>query len=300
MRRSRSIPFTFIHTADWHLGAPKGWGDANTPGSTEWVEDLRNLHEKATETVIYEAINRRVAAVLLAGDMTDLYSNPEPELVARIHSFLWQNVGIPLRDNGIKLVVTPGSHDCKSKEAIDLLLSLARDFPVNVRVLVPENFEKFFKETNFKPSSGLFRDLGPSTTCNSITISCDEVERGKWIELHHLHGRDDNAIYSYHSNPPAYRAFGDRHVRGCENGCYFPGTPLVRSSACDAPTEVGPRYCFLYTVGDVEPKAIKLRVPEVGLLKKPTADKHLWNLTYDYDESGKPITRDYEGRLSDP
>ena len=90
-----------IHTADWHLGAPTTWGSPGiNPGQVEyeWINMFWNYRKKAIERVVREAIKNKVAAVLVAGDMIDVYGTSDTERSNRMkdaEAFLKNNVITP-------------------------------------------------------------------------------------------------------------------------------------------------------------------------------------------------------------
>ena len=63
-------PFSFIHCADLHLGEPLSGLRGGSGGP--WAEALREAGNKAFENVVNIAIDRKVNALLIAGDVYNL------------------------------------------------------------------------------------------------------------------------------------------------------------------------------------------------------------------------------------
>ena len=59
--------FSFIHCADLHLGEP--FGDVRLGGSGPWNEQISKSTFKAFEKVVDAAIDNRVDAILISGDV---------------------------------------------------------------------------------------------------------------------------------------------------------------------------------------------------------------------------------------
>ncbi len=89
----------FLHTADWHVGKP-------LRGRSRMDE-----YAKALEQVAGIAIDRRVDAVLVAGDVFDSPA-PPPEAEKLVYDFLAR-----LLPEGIACVVIAGNHDHPRKLA---------------------------------------------------------------------------------------------------------------------------------------------------------------------------------------
>lgn len=258
--------YKFIHTSDWHLGAPVDWKPAEVKEG-RWVNLFRHCRKRAIENIVEEAIKNKVVAVLVAGDVIDIYGYQD--IKDDISNFLQSKVIIPLRDHGIKLFFTTGTHDENSIGATKLLLKLKKKFTKDIEVLFPNEFKSQFNNTLVKNS----------TECGPLIISYDPPTiRCRWIEFRH---KSNNLSKE---NLPLYRAFGDKHIMTFKNNrTFFPGTPFARSSASDNQfTDVGPRYCLLYEVDKYEPDPIKLNVPEVAVLKKVLSERK-WNLIYRRD-----------------
>lgn len=214
----------FIHTSDWHLGAPVDWRPAEIKEGP-WISLFRSYRKKAIEDVVGKAISNEVAAVLVAGDVIDIYGYGH--ITKNIMFFLEQKVIKPLRDHGIKLIFTIGTHDQNSIGALQLLLKLQQTFPSDVEILLPKELTSQFGKSMFKNST----DFG------SVVISCDPPSEGcPWIEFRHK----SNSLST--GNLPLYRAFGDKHILSFKtNRAFFPGTPFARSSGSDNQfTDVGP------------------------------------------------------------
>jgi DNA repair exonuclease SbcCD nuclease subunit len=102
---------SFIHTADWHLGSPKNWGSERLEGL--WINRFNFYREEAIKQIIAGAVDNKVSAVLVAGDVLDAEYLDGP-IAQRCETFLLNNVIKPLRKNNIKLIMTSGgTHDQK-------------------------------------------------------------------------------------------------------------------------------------------------------------------------------------------
>jgi len=277
--------YKFIHTSDWHLGAPIDWGPEKKDGP--WLSLFRHYREKTVESIVKQAIKNGVNSVLVAGDVIDIYSCGY--LTPEIQDFLTNRVVAPLKSNDIKLFLTVGSHDPKSEESKNVLLSLKTLFPKHVEVLVPERYESAFQS----------RLVKNSIIDNGLTISCNKPDGSRrWIEFKH----DSKSSTISYNNPPLYRAFGDRHALTYQaNGAFFPGTPFARSSASDNQfTDAEPRYCLLYNSEEVSPKPIRLKVPEVAILRKMNSEDK-WEFFYERDpiRNSWSDTPPYQGPIRD-
>jgi len=258
--------FKIIHTSDWHLGAPVDWKPSEIKKG-RWIDLFRYYRKKAIENIVEEAIKNKVDAVLVAGDVIDIYGYKD--INDKISAFLQSNVITPLKDHSIRLLFTTGTHDENSVGAIELLLKFKDKFSKDIEILLPNESKLQFNNALIKSS----------IECGPLIISCDPpISRCRWIEFRHK----NNTLPK--ENPPLYRAFGDKHIMTFKNNrAFFPGTPFARSSASDNQfTDVGPRYCLLYEVDKYEPDPIKLNVPEVAILKKIPSEKK-WNLIYKRD-----------------
>jgi hypothetical protein len=266
-----------LHTSDWHLGAPVGW-----PTSEDrlgpWTNLFRRLRKQAVEDTIDHAIKNSVEAVLVSGDVTDVYGNIEQ--LKDIYHFLRSSVIAPLRDHGIKPFFALGSHDVKALEAAELFVLLAKEFKGAIELFLPEKSEEMrVLMQNFDPKkTKLFKD---TVVWEDLTIACDTSQiKGRWIQFKH----EGNESTPNPINPPIYRALGDKHAMTYgRNGCYYPGTPFARSSASDnGYTDAGPRYCLLYEVSNSVPTPIRLRVPEVAVFEK-SLNQDEWQIFYEPD-----------------
>jgi DNA repair protein SbcD/Mre11 len=110
----------FLHTGDWHVGkAIRG---------RSRIEE----HAAALDEVVAIAVERRVDAVLLAGDVYE-HRAPSPDADAVVFDAL-----LRLRDAGIRLVAIPGNHD--SALRLEAFAKVLRPIGVEVvaRVLPPD------------------------------------------------------------------------------------------------------------------------------------------------------------------
>ncbi|MFB3108560.1 MAG: exonuclease SbcCD subunit D [Candidatus Binatia bacterium] len=269
----------FLHTSDWHLGAPINWGPERVAGP--WIDRVRGYRQKAIELIVRLAIGKRVAAMLVAGDIFD-----QPELPDRLkrqsETFLRERVVQPLRDAGTRFVLTPGTHDClrgRGSASLTVLKKLAADFTGHVELLSRGNW-------------GL--DIGTEEThVGSVLISTHppgDTRRGPWIEFLH------SESWSRQGGGPAYRAFGDRHIFTIgAKGAWHPGAPLSRSTSADnAHSDVGPRFVLIVTVGEAGAAGVQrelLPVPETAILKKDRM-RDTWTLFYHRDHEANSWRRE--------
>lgn len=95
-------PFSFLHCGDVHLGAPfRGLADP----SAALAERLRDAPARAFGRLVDVAIERRVAAVLVAGDLFDA---ADRNLRAQIQL---RDQLVRLDDCGIRTFIAAGNHD---------------------------------------------------------------------------------------------------------------------------------------------------------------------------------------------
>jgi exonuclease SbcD len=103
----------FLHTADWHVGKPlRGRGRMDE-------------YEKALAQVAEIAVEKRVDAVLVAGDVFDSPA-PPPEAEKLVYDFLARLIG-----HGLPCVVIAGNHDHPKK--LLALKGLLESLKVHVR-----------------------------------------------------------------------------------------------------------------------------------------------------------------------
>ncbi len=97
------MKFSFIHTADIHLG--RAFADIDYDLSQEQKEIINTAHEKALDELCGFAIDKEVDFVLIAGDTFD-------ECVHDLHSRLvLYNFLKRLESNEIWVYIVPGNHD---------------------------------------------------------------------------------------------------------------------------------------------------------------------------------------------
>lgn len=113
--------FTFLHAADLHLDSPLRGLDADAP-----TERIRGATREALDNLVTLAIERRVAFVLLAGD---LYDGDQKDW--RAGQFLVQQLGRLTREK-IEVVAISGNHDA------DQVLTKKLNFPGMMRASKPE------------------------------------------------------------------------------------------------------------------------------------------------------------------
>jgi len=94
--------FSFLHCADLHIGAPFQ-GLADLP--SELAERLREAPARALDRIVATAIERRVSAVIMSGDVFDA---ADRNLRAQIQ--LRDRLG-KLHDAGIPTLIAAGNHD---------------------------------------------------------------------------------------------------------------------------------------------------------------------------------------------
>lgn len=280
-----------IHTADWHLGAPSTWGPVlNRPDTQRfWIDMFRTYRKNAIQCIVSEAIINNVMAVLVAGDVIDIYGTQGTERQSRMKDakdFIHDKVIKPLSNNGIILFLTLGSHELRSKENSEAALTSRKEMALvlldlltaskgNVQLLVNEEINSLLNNIGLRKLG-----LRSSVLYENLTISCEQPRQDcDWIEFFHGEPRP----VSSSRKSPMYRAFGHKHGLTCATGgCWYSGMPFPRSSASDATSEVGPRYCLLYKASDTKPEPIKLKVPEIAVMKK-TLSQNSWQLLYQHD-----------------
>lgn len=96
-------PFSFIHCADLHLGEPLSGLRGGSGGP--WAEALREAGNKAFENVVNIAIERKVDALLIAGDV---YNSENHSLAAQI-AFARELYRAALAH--IEIFIVHGNHD---------------------------------------------------------------------------------------------------------------------------------------------------------------------------------------------
>ncbi len=278
-----------VHTSDWHLGAPIGWGP-DKRASQDWIPMVRRDREAAIDAVIRVACSRRADALLVAGDVLDQPELP-PDVERTYKEFLRERVVAPLAKHDIRLCLTPGTHDWlpKRKEkasSLALLRALSSDFPDNVVLLEPARFPGGRVTT--------------TTEIKGLRIATQPPKgwQGSWIEF--LHDSNGSRV-----GQPIYRAYGDRHVFTQEpkHSAYYPGSPFVRSNASDnGHTDVGPRHVLVVTItpsSDArDVRRQPLGVKEVAVLKGGTR-RDEWTLFYerDYDKNEWTKTKPLENNV---
>ena len=112
------MAFTFLHTADWHLG--------KRLHGTELAED----HERFFEWLVATVKERQVKLVLISGDVFDL-ANPSSEARRQYYE-----VVLALHREGCQVVVTGGNHD--SPMVLNAPKALLRALNVSVVGGMPE------------------------------------------------------------------------------------------------------------------------------------------------------------------
>ncbi len=95
--------FSFIHTADIHLG--RAFADISHELSTSQKEVLKTAHEAALETICNFAIERDVDFILIAGDTFDAC---EHDLHSKI---VLTSILKRLENNNINVYIVCGNHD---------------------------------------------------------------------------------------------------------------------------------------------------------------------------------------------
>ena len=95
--------FSFIHCADLHLGEP--FGDVRLGGSGPWNEQISKSTFKAFEKVVDAAIDNRVDAILISGDV---YNSDHHSLAAQM-AFARELYRVA--ENGIETFIVHGNHD---------------------------------------------------------------------------------------------------------------------------------------------------------------------------------------------
>ena len=283
-----------LHTSDWHLGAPVNWKDSwrNTGNEGPWISLFRKYRKEAIIRIVEHAIDNNVETVLVAGDVVDV--GDEPNNMHDVMEFLQSMVIEPLRNHGIKVIFTLGSHDTKTHNSTRIIPLLKDRFKEAIELLVPDNSKELqsLVAALSPEEASSFKDM---IICQGLTISCDKApDNDRWIQFKHM----DTDINLDDTNQPIYRAFGDAHaIKYGKDKCYYPGTPFARSSASDnSYTDAGPRYCLLCELGNyVQP--IRLDVPEVAVFKK-IVNRNAWEIFYDRDYKNGTWKRETEYRES--
>jgi len=264
----------FLHTSDWHLGAPRSTWPWHHPNRAAWVDRLRDCREEAVRSVVALAIENRVDAVLVAGDVLD-QPELEKDVKGRVERFVRSEVVEPLRLQGIRLVLTVGSHDWDRGKArrdgsLRLLRALEAEYPNDVAVLMPPGYDG---SKCLEVGRLLIASEPPSTSRTE-----------PWVEL--LHDQKDSRPGS-----PICRCYGGKHELSiyAKRHCYYPGSPFARTTAGPGGGAgcAGQRHALLLSVGatlapDVQP--IRLPVAETCVL---TSCGSGWTLTYHSDRVKK-------------
>ena len=264
-----------LHTSDWHLGAPDSSWPGKQPNGAVWVERLRTCREAAVRSIVELAIQHRVNAVLVAGDVLD-----QPELPAaaeaRAARFLRSEVIEPLGRHDIRLVLTPVPDDWhpakpERNATLRLLRTLPDEYPMHVAMLMPPGID-----------GARSLRLWHLQIATELSISGPGEH---WIEFLH------DQAHSEGGNPMC-RCYGDSHILrlDAKRHRYYPGSPLARTTAIDG-AGGGPRHVLLLDVGETpfpEVEALRLPVTETAVLRWCPDG---WRLFY---------KRDYETRQWQP
>ena len=260
----------FLHTSDWHLGAPRSTWPWHHPNRAAWVERLRSGREAAVRSVVELAITNRVDAVLVAGDVLD-QPELERDVKARVERFVRSEVIEPLRLRGIRLVLTLGSHDWDSNKptragSLRLLRALEEDYPDDVALLMPPG-----------TAGRKYLEIGRLVIASELP-GASRTE--PWVEL--LHNRNHSV-----GGNPIYGCYGEKHILWMDakyQRCHS-GSPLARTTAGAGGGAgcAGPRHVLLMTVGAT-------LAPEVEPVRLPAAETCVlnwsgdgWRLTYEWD-----------------
>ena len=106
--------FSFIHCADLHLGEP--FGDVRLGGSGPWNEQISKSTFKAFEKVVDAAIDNRVDAILISGDV---YNSDHHSLAAQM---AFARELYRAAENGIETFIVHGNHDPEEAWRADIPL----------------------------------------------------------------------------------------------------------------------------------------------------------------------------------
>ena len=106
--------FSFIHCADLHLGEP--FGDVRLGGSGPWNEQISKSTFKAFEKVVDAAIDNRVDAILISGDV---YNSDHHSLAAQM---AFARELFRAAENGIETFIVHGNHDPEEAWRADIPL----------------------------------------------------------------------------------------------------------------------------------------------------------------------------------
>lgn len=121
--------FSFIHCADLHLGEP--FGDIRPGSKGPWNEQIGKATFKAFEKVVDAAVENRVNAILISGDV---YNSNHHSLAAQM---AFARELYRAAENGIETFIIHGNHDSGEAWRADIPL------PESVHIFSGEQAESF-------------------------------------------------------------------------------------------------------------------------------------------------------------
>lgn len=221
--------FSFIHTADIHLG--RSFSDIDFELSKAQKEIINSAHEQALKDLVNFAIDKNVDFVLIAGDTFDAVQKD-------LHSvLLLTNTIKTLEDNDIGVCIVCGNHDPQDSYKGDLAFKnskLVKIFGVNtesvptiiqnrnndnVAVIYPFGFKT--KEYPYSPCKALEK-ANDNSLFNIGLIHCDKSGDLKNIYAPCTEKEMLELNYDYY-------ALGHIHKPDIGEKIVYPGTIQARS-----------------------------------------------------------------------
>ncbi len=223
------MKFSFIHTADIHLG--RAFADINYELSPSQKNILNIAHEKALETLCDFAIEKNVDFILIAGDTFD---DCEHDLHSRLVLY---NILKRLEINNTGVYIIPGNHDPESSytkelgfKDSDYIKIFGVNIPYEPLAIKNKNGENVaiiypfgFKTTEFPHSPcTVLSKAQDSTLFNIGLIHCDKTG-------------DKNNVYAPCTEKELlelgydYYALGHIHKPDIGKKIVYPGTLQARS-----------------------------------------------------------------------
>lgn len=234
--------FRFIHCADLHLGTPI----ADVVGSqAHWDGVLREAAVKAFANIVDLAIDKRVAAIIIAGDV---YNAADHSLAAQLD---FSRELYRAAKAGIKAFIAHGNHDPLGAWRAEVPLpptahvfraDRVEGFPLTVggetvamvygrsygKNHVDEHWAKeYVRDADAPYAIGVLHTQGPAAGETGIYAPCTEAELA-------ASGMDYWALGHVHT----------RSLTGDNPQIAFPGNPQSLHRK-----EIGPRGCYLVEVG---------------------------------------------------
>ena len=233
--------FSFIHCADLHLGEP--FGDVRLGSKGPWTEQIGKATFKAFEKVVDAALENRVDAILISGDV---YNSDHHSLAAQM---AFGRELYRAAQSGIEVFIIHGNHDPGEAWRADIPM------PDTVHVFSSEEVEGI----------PLMKDGEKAATIYGISYKTRHTKENL-VKKFHVNPADGFAIGMLHTDagvegsPYApctieelktagidYWALGHVHTRktiSTKPYIVYPGN----TQGLDV-TEIGPRGCYLVDVG---------------------------------------------------